>query len=80
MLHQHPNLELELFHLERRHLERHLTLARQWNQDDEPLVAQFLRIMRQVVRVPGNLRLGWKAPAVVTRPALPTRPLIEGVE
>ena len=80
MLHQHPYLELELFHLERRHLERDLTLARQLNQVDQPWVAQSLRIVRQVARVPGNLRLGWKTPAVVTRPALPTRQLIEGVE
>jgi hypothetical protein len=80
VLHRHPELELELFRLERRHLEQKLTIARHLHDGREQslgLIGQVACLVAQVVRV---IRKGLKARPASGSSALPSGQLLECAE
>jgi hypothetical protein len=80
VLHRHPELELELFRLERRHLEQKLTIARQLEEGRERKLGLVGEVACLVARTGRVIRKRLKARSVSDSPALPSGQLLESAE
>ena len=80
MMHRHPAIELELFHVERRGLERSLTIARQLNEGRELHPGSRQRAGQRISQVLRSIRPGLKAQPALSTPSLPSGQLFECAE
>jgi hypothetical protein len=80
MLHQHPYLELELYHLERKDQEQKLQVARQLGEGRERKLGQLGRVMRVIGQAPRSVRESLRARSVSDPSALPSRKLLDCAE